>query len=84
MKTDDGQGVPGGVPTGSAALDDILCGGYERARVHLIEGQPGSGKTTLALQFLLEGVRRGERCLYVTLSRASANCAPSSPVMAGH
>ena len=68
MKTEDGQGAPSGVQTGSAALDDILCGGYERARVHLIEGQPGSGKTTLALQFLMAARERGERTLFITLS----------------
>ena len=56
------------VPTGSKALDDILSGGYERARVHLIEGRPGSGKTTLALQFLMAARERGEKSLYVTLS----------------
>jgi circadian clock protein KaiC len=54
--------------TGVAGLDEILCGGLTPDRVYLIEGVPGSGKTTLALQFLLEGVRRGERVLYVTLS----------------
>jgi len=56
------------VSTGLAPLDDIFNGGYERRRVHLIEGQPGSGKTTLALQFLMAARERGERTLYVTLS----------------
>src|SRR5947208_13004218 len=56
--------------TGSVGLDDILGGGFDPDRVYLIEGRPGTGKTTLALQFLLEGVRRGERCLYVTLSES--------------
>ncbi len=56
------------VPTGSDALDDILAGGYARSRVHLIEGRPGSGKTTLALQFLMAARERGERPLYITLS----------------
>jgi circadian clock protein KaiC len=56
------------VPTGSEALDDILAGGYARSRVHLIEGRPGSGKTTLALQFLMAARERGETTLYVTLS----------------
>ncbi|WP_141733242.1 ATPase domain-containing protein [Oligoflexus tunisiensis] len=54
--------------TGISGLDDILCGGFPRKRVYLIEGDPGSGKTTLALQFLLEGIRLGESGLYVTLS----------------
>src|SRR5947208_15308294 len=56
--------------TGSVGLDDILGGGFDPDRVYLIEGRPGTGKTTLALQCLLEGVRRGERCLYVTLSES--------------
>lgn len=54
--------------TGIQALDDILHGGLIPERLYLVDGNPGSGKTTLALQFLLEGVRRRERCLYVTLS----------------
>lgn len=53
---------------GSAGLDDILGGGFVPNRLYLIEGMPGSGKTTLAFQFLMEGVRRGEPVLYVTLS----------------
>jgi len=57
--------------TGIAGLDDILQGGLVRNRLYLIEGFPGSGKTTLALQFLLEGVSRGERVLYVTLSEST-------------
>ena len=56
--------------TGSIGLDNILGGGFDADRVYLIEGRPGTGKTTLALQFLLEGARRGERCLYVTLSES--------------
>ncbi len=55
-------------PTGIAGLDDVLYGGLPRDRLYLVDGNPGVGKTTLALQFLLEGVRRGEQCLYVTLS----------------
>ena len=54
--------------TGIAGLDEVLGGGFTPNRLYLIEGVPGSGKTTMALQFLLEGVRRGEPVLYVTLS----------------
>jgi circadian clock protein KaiC len=54
--------------TGVAGLDDILGGGVPSNRLYVVEGEPGAGKTTLALQFLLEGVRLGQRGLYVTLS----------------
>src|SRR4029450_11877966 len=56
------------VPSGPAGLDDIMRGGFTPDGLYLVEGDPGSGKTTLALQFMLDGVKRGERCLYVTLS----------------
>jgi circadian clock protein KaiC len=55
------------VATGVAGLDAILGGGLPTDRLYLIQGDPGVGKTTLALQFLLEGKRLGESCLYVTL-----------------
>ncbi|MFI5419163.1 MAG: RAD55 family ATPase, partial [Candidatus Lutacidiplasmatales archaeon] len=58
---------PGRVSTGVAALDEILYGGLVPSRPYLIVGPSGTGKTTLALQFLCEGVRRGENCLLVTL-----------------
>jgi len=48
------------LPTGIEGLDDILEGGFPAHRIYLIEGEPGTGKTTLALQYLMEGVRRGE------------------------
>lgn len=57
---------------GIAGLDDVLHGGLIANRLYLLDGNPGAGKTTLALQFLLEGVRIGERCLYVTLSETRA------------
>lgn len=56
------------VQTGVAQFDDILGGGLTPNRVYLLHGSPGSGKTTLSLQFLLEGARLGERVLYITLS----------------
>ena len=57
--------------TGIQGLDYLLRGGLPAHRLHLLEGDPGTGKTTIALQFLMEGRRRGERCLYVTLSETS-------------
>ncbi len=54
--------------SGIAGLDDVLEGGFSRGHVFLLEGQPGAGKTTVGLQFLLAGARAGERCLYITLS----------------
>lgn len=60
------------VSTGMSGLDDILGGGLDPDRVYLVEGTPGSGKTTLALQFLLDGVRGGEKVLYITLSESES------------
>lgn len=54
--------------TGVRGLDDILAGGLTRGRVFLLEGSPGTGKTTIAMQFLQEGAVRGEKCLHITLS----------------
>jgi circadian clock protein KaiC len=58
--------------TGAAGLDDILGGGLTPQRLYLLEGNPGSGKTTLAVQYLLEGVRLGERSMYIALSESKA------------
>lgn len=57
--------------TGIEGLDEVLAGGLERDRLYLLQGVPGSGKTTMALQFLLEGLARGEAGLYVTLSETA-------------
>ena len=57
--------------TGIDGLDKILQGGLPGNRLYVLEGSPGSGKTTLALQFLLEGIRNGETVLYVTLSETA-------------
>ena len=56
--------------SGIEGLDDILGGGFPANRFYLVQGDPGSGKTTLGLQYLLEGHRRGERVLYVSLSES--------------
>ena len=53
-------------------LDDILSGGFSRGHLFLIEGAPGTGKTTVALQFLIEGAQAGEKCLYITLSETES------------
>ncbi|WP_242566257.1 ATPase domain-containing protein [Phenylobacterium aquaticum] len=63
---------PPRISTGIAELDTILGGGLTSHRAYLLEGTPGSGKTTIALQFLLEGVKRRERGLYITLSETAA------------
>src|SRR3954452_2239887 len=54
--------------TGIPGLDDVLGGGLPRDRIYLLQGDPGVGKTTLALQFLLEGTKEKESVLYITLS----------------
>lgn len=58
------------VPTGVQGLDDVLNGGLPKGHVYLLEGAPGTGKTTLGLQFLISGRDAGERLLYVTLSQS--------------
>ncbi|HEY0156208.1 MAG TPA: ATPase domain-containing protein [Thermoanaerobaculia bacterium] len=55
-------------PTGIQGLDDVLGGGLTQNRIYLVMGDPGVGKTTLGLHFLLEGARLGERVLYIALS----------------
>jgi circadian clock protein KaiC len=58
--------------SGISGLDDVLHGGLIAGRLYLIDGEPGAGKTTLALQYLIQGVRDGESCLYVTLGETAA------------
>lgn len=60
------------ISIGVAGIDDILGGGLPAGHLYLLEGDPGTGKTTIAMQFLLEGIKRGERCMYVTLSESKA------------
>ncbi|MBW8844040.1 MAG: AAA family ATPase [Burkholderiales bacterium] len=62
-KTRSASGVPG--------LDEVLHGGLISGRLYLVDGEPGAGKTTLALQYLMQGVREGEPTLYVTLSETA-------------
>src|SRR5579871_4795804 len=65
------QGTSTEIPrckTGVTGLDDILNGGLISHRLYLVEGNPGAEKTTLAIQYLLDGVKNGEKCLYITLS----------------
>src|SRR5882757_9756903 len=64
--------IAGKAKTGIRGLDDILSGGFSRGHMFLVEGAPGTGKTTIALQFLMEGARAGEKCLYITLSETEA------------
>lgn len=69
--TDRDTDDPPRISTGSNGLDDILGGGLDAYRIYLYEGRPGTGKTTLAMQFLMEGARRGEPTLYVSLSETA-------------
>jgi len=63
-----GNGTDGRCPSGIEGFDEVVAGGLPQDCFYLVQGDPGSGKTTLALQFLLEGVRRGENVFYITLS----------------
>jgi circadian clock protein KaiC len=63
---------PSRLLTGVSGLDDILLGGLPKGHTYLVEGKAGAGKTTLGMQFVMEGQRVGENCLYVTLSESKA------------
>ena len=63
------------VSTGVPGLDDILCGGLPEHEMYLVQGGPGTGKTTLGLQFLLAGAALGERTLFITLSQSERGLA---------
>lgn len=67
-RTSRRRAAQGPAATGISGLDAVLNGGLARGRSFLIEGSPGTGKTTVALQFLIDGAARGERVLYITLS----------------
>src|SRR3954447_21970622 len=69
--TDDAP-TPVRLSVGVPGLDIVLGGGLPAGHVYVLEGDPGTGKTTLALQFLLEGATKGERTLYVTLSETAS------------
>jgi circadian clock protein KaiC len=69
--TDSGESTTTRVASGVSGLDAILGGGLPPGHLYLLEGTPGTGKTTLALQFLLAGAQRGQRGVYVTLSETS-------------
>jgi circadian clock protein KaiC len=71
MATPQNSSTGSFLSSGIAGLDEILRGGFTRDRLYLIEGSPGSGKTTLALQFLIKGMEQDEPVLYVTLSETA-------------
>ncbi|MDM0034204.1 gas vesicle protein GvpD [Variovorax sp. J22P271] len=68
-------GLPKGEPTGIPGLDEVTAGGLPAGHLYLVEGTPGAGKTTLGLQFLLQGRALGQKGLYVTLSETSEELA---------
>jgi circadian clock protein KaiC len=64
--------------TGITGLDEVLLGGLPQNRIYLVEGTPGAGKTTLAMQFLLQGARENQRSLYITLSETAEELGASA------
>src|SRR5262249_47112293 len=77
-KRRDATGPLERLPTGIAGLDDIMEGGLPADHMYLLEGDPGTGKTTLALQFMLDGVRAREGALYLTLSESRTELSASA------
>ncbi|KRB07888.1 circadian clock protein KaiC [Lysobacter sp. Root690] len=75
MMNADADDTQSRISTGNSGLDDILGGGLDANRMYLYEGRPGTGKTTLAIEFLLEGARNGEKTLYITLSETERELA---------
>jgi circadian clock protein KaiC len=69
--TEEAPQVADRVSSGITGLDEILQGGLAPDRIYLLEGNPGTGKTTLALGFMLQGAKLGEKCLYITLSETA-------------
>ncbi len=59
------------IPTGIPGLDDVLKGGLRRGWTYLVKGTPGSGKTLFGLQFLIEGIKRGEKCAYISFDETA-------------
>jgi circadian clock protein KaiC len=81
------------LPSGVPGLDDIMGGGFAAGKMHLLSGGPGTGKTTLSLQFMADGIRRGERCLYIGVAGGGEDYAAlaramgitlDSPLFSGH
>src|ERR1700761_1920744 len=66
------------IDTGVSGLNDILSGGLPAGQMYLLEGDPGTGKTTLAMQFIIAGVKAGEKTLYLTLSESKAGLESSA------
>jgi circadian clock protein KaiC len=60
--------VPDVTPTGIEGLDKLLLGGLPRHHMYLLQGEAGTGKTTVGMQFLIEGVRAGETSLFIALA----------------
>jgi circadian clock protein KaiC len=69
--------------TGIFGFDEVLSGGLSRGHIFLLEGKPGAGKTTAAVQFVLEGAKAGERSLYITLSETEQELRQAAARMAG-